>query len=114
MSTTQKLLEDHVKELADQLNVPFADWDQELAEDPEYGFTALDYIQDALDITYTFNSQRELIGATLLVAYGGPNIYIDLNDGYVKGSWGYDEARAPFGGENVQDLLEALGDLFHC
>lgn len=114
MSNTQKLLEDHVKELADQLNVPFSEWDRELAGDPDYGFTAMDYLEDVLDFTYTFNSERELIGATLLVAFGGPNIYVDLNDGYVKGSWGYDEFKAPFGGENVQDLLEALENLFHC
>lgn len=114
MTVTQRLLEYHVKNLVEQLNIPFSEWDRELADDPEYGYTAMDYLEDALDITYTFNSERELIGATLLVAYGGPNIYVDLNDCYVKGSWGYDEVKAPFGGENVEDLLEALENLFHC
>ena len=40
MSTEQARLQDHVDSIAQNLNTPWEDWDQDLAEDPDQGFTA--------------------------------------------------------------------------
>jgi hypothetical protein len=54
-------------------------------------FTAWDYLQDVYDINYTINSQRDYLGARLLVAGGGPNIWVNTKSNCVEGYWGSDE-----------------------
>ena len=49
---------------------------------------------DVLDVDYTINSRMEYKGVRLLVAFGGPNIYIDTNRGIVEGCWWTDHAEA--------------------
>ena len=74
ISTDQRLM-DHLQGLADQLAVPFEDWDTE--EYPPLDgeeFTALDYLGDVLDIAYRVRRNHELTVAELLLTHGGPNI----------------------------------------
>jgi hypothetical protein len=50
-----------------------------------------DYLANILDITYKVNSNRVYKSAELLVAFGGPNIYIDTHKREVQGYWGSDK-----------------------
>lgn len=45
------------------------------------------YISDALDVEYTLNSRKNLIGVTLYVALGGPNVWIDTRAQEVRAAW---------------------------
>ena len=50
-----------------------------------------DYLADVLDVEYTLDYSKKLIGVRLAITLGGPNIYIDTREGYVKGYWGTDK-----------------------
>ena len=107
-------IESNVLHIVDTLNNGFEGY---LVED-EHGEmqTAFDYLQDALDFNWILNSDRTLKGARLLVAFGGPNIWIDTTKGIVEGYWWQDKFVAEYdrNSEFACDLDEALQTLFNC
>ena len=59
--------------------------------------SGMEYVADALDIEYTVASDRRtMLGATITVYLGGPDIRIDTRRGIVEGFWGSDTAQAFF------------------
>lgn len=74
--------------------------------------SAYDYLEDALDIEYICNSTRECIGARILVAFGGPNIWVDTRNNIVEGAWWGERASQEF--EDNIGLNEAIIELFNC
>lgn len=115
MSTEQARLQDHVDSIARDLDMPWEEWDQDLAEDPDQGFTAWDYMQDVLDFTYELDSDRRVIGGSLLLSFGGPNIQLDLRSGRVHGHWGGNYAEAMVTNrEQLEELIDHMNDLFYC
>ena len=74
--------------------------------------TVFDYLQDALEIEYIVSSKKEYLGARVLVAFGGPNIWINTRTKTVDGYWWSDSATASFQ-DNI-GLDEALEGLFSC
>ena len=101
-------LQKHVDQIAAILTHGFGD---ELNNDGDY-MTAFDYLQDALDIEYIVNSRKEYLGARVLVAFGGPNIWVDTRRGIVEGAWWGEKATAIFQ-DNI-GLDDALSELFNC
>ena len=103
-------VESNVLHIVDTLNNGFEGY---LTEN-EYGETqtAFDYLQDVLDFNWILNSDRTMKGARLLVAFGGPNIWIDTQRGIVDGSWWSDRASASF--KDNLGLDEALSELWNC
>lgn len=74
---------------------------------------AMDYLQDALDFQFILSSDKKtLLGVRILVAFGGPNVWIDTLVGEVQGYWSSDRAVAYFG--DNQELNEALETIFYC
>ena len=71
-----------------------------------------DYISDSLDVEYTLNSSKELIGVKLWVTLGGPNIYIDTRNGEVVGHWGSDCARAWVPSEICEEITSYFEEIF--
>jgi hypothetical protein len=102
-------LQQHVQHIADTLSKGFGD--DALNNDGE-AMSAFDYLQDALDIEYIVNSKGEYLGARVLVAFGGPNIWINTRTGVVEGSWWADRADASFT-DNI-GLDDALSELWAC
>ena len=49
--------------------------------------SASDYLEDALDIQYIISSDKEYLGARVLVAFGGPNIWINTQTQTIEGYW---------------------------
>jgi len=101
-------LQNHVNSIAATLSNGFGD---ELNSDGE-PFDCYDYLQDALDIEYIVNGKGEYLGARILVAFGGPNIWVDTRRGMVDGYWWGDRASTSFT-DNI-GLDEALADLWAC
>jgi hypothetical protein len=101
-------LQQHVDQIASTLSHGFGD---ELNHDSE-SMTAFDYLQDALDIEYIINSRKEYLGARVLVAFGGPNIWVDTRKSIVEAAWWGDKAVAIFQ-DNI-GLDDALSELFNC
>ena len=57
------------------------------AEEPDHAATLID---DALDIQFIVSTNGGYMGAKILVAFGGPNIWVDTRFDEVTGSWGTD------------------------
>lgn len=108
----KKQLRDSVQNIARQLSEGFDQDDyKDYAEDGEE-FTAWDYIRDVLDINWVLNNDKTYKGARLLVAFGGPNIWIDTNLGLVEGYWWGDYAKASF--TDSVGLDDVLEELYNC
>jgi len=95
-------LKNHVQSITDKLTNPPAEGD----------FSAFDYLQDALDIEYIVNAKAEYLGARILVAFGGPNIWINTRTHTVEGAWWDGLAHATFT-DNL-GLDDALEELWNC
>jgi hypothetical protein len=102
-------LKNHVQSIADTLSNGFDL--SSMNDDGEYT-TAFDYLQDALDIEYIVNGKGEYLGARVLVAFGGPNIWVNTRTGIVEGAWWSDRAEASFT-DNI-GLDDALSELWAC
>ena len=78
----------------------------------------LKYYED-YDVRYTYNSSGELIGARVLLAGGGPNIWLDTLAEEVQGFWGTDKYVKYCGNcdsaldyfQEIQPLTKKIGDL---
>ena len=75
-------------------------------------FTSFDYLTDCLDIQWILNHDKTFKGARVLVAYGGPNIWINTATNQVEGYWWGDKCIMTFN-DNV-GLNDALCELFIC
>ena len=67
-----------------------------------------DYFDDVYDIEYRMDSEGSYRSVSLMVAYGGPNIYVDTNDSYVKLYWGSTYAEAPIS----YDISDEIDNIF--
>lgn len=113
ISTMSDKLQDHVNSIASNLTKPPLDeWNEGRDVENEGEFSAFDYLQDALDIEYIVNSKREFLGARVLVAFGGPNIWVNTRTNTVEGHWWGDSASATF--TDSIGLGDALEELFNC
>ena len=103
-------LQNHVDSVAETLSKGFEGYMQ----DNEFGETqtAMDYLQDVLDIQYIVSGKGEYLGARILVAFGGPNIWVDTQRNVVEGYWWGDYARYSF--NDYMDLDDALSELWAC
>ena len=105
---TETRLQDHVQHIANTIANGFGD---ELNCDDQE-MSAFDYLQDALDIEYIVNSKREYLGARVLVAFGGPNIWVNTRTKKVEGYWWNESASASF--DDGIGLDDALEELWSC
>lgn len=74
--------------------------------------SGFDYIQDVLDINWILDSDREYKGARILVAFGGPNIWIDTTSNTVEGHWWSDSYTDRYV-DNI-GLDDAMRELWEC
>ena len=108
MSNTNQDLLNHAQDIARRISE--ADFDR---NDDGDECSAFDYLQDALDIEYIVASDRKtLLGARVLVAFGGPNIWVNTRTNTVEGYWWGDSASATF--TDSIGLQDALEELFNC
>ena len=102
-------LQKHVEQIARNLETGFPD--EKGMDDQEFG--AFDYLQDALDIEYRVGSDGQYRSAKILVAFGGPNIWIDTGRKKIIGAWWGDYAEAEYLSDAL-DLDEACAELWNC
>ena len=102
-------LKNHVEEIARRLSEGFDSAD--LKDDGEE-MTAFDYLSGALDIEYIIDRKGNCIGGRILIAFGGPNIWIDTRRGMVDGYWWGESASASY--EDSIGLEDALEELWNC
>ena len=73
-----------------------------------------DYVADALDVEYTLNSRRELIGVRVYVTLGGPNCWIDTYSGEVVCAWGSGKESAWLASEVCEEITSYFVEFFNC
>lgn len=85
---------------------------------PECGFEhgimdGHDYLSHTLDIEYIVGSDLKYLGARVLVACGGPNIWINTRTKTVEGNWWGESAKAHFSGDamRINDFLAELWEV---
>lgn len=107
---TKEMLRNHVGEIVTKIEQGFTDEDKNYDDEP---MTAFDYLLDALDIEYIVSSKKEYLGARVLVAFGGPNIWINTRTKQVEGYWWGDSFIMPYHEDSI-GLDEALEELYNC
>lgn len=131
MSDTQAQLREHCAQIAKQIETGEFDRYCEFCGHDEFDMddggretcakckeeaapqSAMDYLSDVLDIQYIVNGKREYLGARVLVAFGGPNIWVDTQKQLVEGHWWNDSAKVSYSNDGM-GLDEALSELWGC
>ena len=101
----------HCEYIAAQINGDDETWKAD-CDEPEHA-SAYDYLNDALDIEYIVNGMGEYIAARVLVAFGGPNIWINTRNKTVEGAWWSDSATVSYYNDAI-GLDDALQELWEC
>ena len=117
--TTADDLQDIVKSIAlditngltDSEPDEFQRWHDEGQPD-EFTPSGYDYLDDVYDIEYIIDVNGNYRGAELMVAGGGPNIYVETRDNTVRGYWGGDKAQWHYV-DNI-GLDDACEELYQC
>tara|TARA_R100000315_G_C5183136_1_gene106349 strand:- start:396 stop:716 length:321 start_codon:yes stop_codon:yes gene_type:complete len=96
---------EHVKSIAKNISNPNP---EDYEDNNPNGF---DYLEDVLDIKWIIDSNGQYVGAELLVAFGGPNIWIHTRTNQVKGYWWSDNDVAEY--EDNLGLNDACEEWFN-
>ncbi len=71
--------------------------------------TAGSWMEDVYDIRYIVDREKRYMGAELMVAGGGPTIWVNLYTNEVEGYWGGDRVTKPFTDNlGLDDYLEEM------
>ena len=100
--TCEEQLRRMCKNIADGISSPEMITDEETGEKREQ--SAGDWMEDVYDIRYYVDSRKEYLGAELMVAGGGPTIWVNTWTKEVEGHWGGDRVTWAF-----QDNLDLDG-----
>jgi hypothetical protein len=92
--TCEEQLRRMCKNIADSISSPEMITDEETGEKREE--TAHDWMEGTYDIRYLVDREKRYMAAEIMVAGGGPTIWVDLWDNEVKGYWGADRVTEPF------------------
>ena len=65
-------------------------------EVPDGESPASEYMEHVYDIRYIVDREKRYYSAELMVAGGGPTIWVNLNTKEVEGYWGGDKVLEPF------------------
>ena len=74
--------------------------------DSEYGLDLNEYLNDLLDIEYTFGADGSFLGSRLLLTYGGPTIYVNTRYSTVEGYWGGDSFELSYACSELDEYVE--------
>ena len=73
-----------------------------------------DFLNDVFDIEYRCSSKKEYRSVRIMVACGGPNIYIDTADALVKLYWWSERAEYPLSYEARDAIDEWAEEYWNC
>jgi len=110
--TCEQQLRRMCKRIADDITekaiTGYNGWETDHNEDNE-GTLASRFMDHVYDIEWICHQDKSYKAARLLVAGGGPNIYVNLHTGYVEGYWGGDKVEEPFMDNiGLDDYLEEM------
>lgn len=88
---------------------------EELFAGDVYPVDVLEWLDDNVyDIEYTIGSNKEYRGVRIMIACGGPNIYLNTKSGDVELYWWNERANYPMS-RNVIDMIDSTyEEMFAC
>ena len=92
--TCEEQLRRMCKSIANGISEPEEITDEETGE--KRTESAGDWMEGVYDIRYIVDREKRYFSAELLVAGGGPTIWVNLNTMEVEGYWGGDRVTHPF------------------
>ena len=93
--TCEEQLRRMCKSIANGISEPEEITDEETGE--KRTESAGDWMEGVYDIRYIVDREKRYFSAELLVAGGGPTIWVNLNTREVEGYWGWTVLRCPSG-----------------
>ena len=94
--TSEEQLRRMCKNIADGITNPVTSNDEQEDGSVEQHGGAHAWMQDVYDIRYIVDREKRYYSAELMVAGGGPTIWVNLNTKEVEGYWGGDRVTVPF------------------
>ena len=105
--TCEEQLRRMCKNIANSISEPQEITDEETGE--KRTETAHDWMEGVYDIRYIVDREKRYFSAELLVAGGGPTVWVSLNEMEVQGYWGGDRVNVPFSDNlGLDDYCEEL------
>ena len=101
--------EQYCKNIADELK---AIYNGDITNEDNEPMTLYDYFSDVLDFEYTITSQKEYKSVKVFVTLGGPNVWIDTSDAYVRLAWGSSCEEYPISYE-VSDEIDSIFEEYY-
>lgn len=114
MNELKKYVDGIRDELKALYELDITDEEREKREESGDPCSLYDYFDDVLDIEYTIDSQGEYLGARVYVTLGGPNVWIDTCEGYVKGAWGTDREESWIPSEINDEINDIFREYYDC
>ena len=87
---------------------------EEIEDGDEEQQSLYDYFDDVFDIEYRISGGREYRSVQIMIACGGPNIYIDTGTAQVELYWWGDRASYPISYSARDEIDEYFEELFNC
>ena len=84
------------KEIAEGISNPVISNDEQEDGSVEQRGGASEWMEGTYDIRYYVDSSKRYLGAEILVAGGGPTIWVNTYTKEVEGYWGGDRVTEPF------------------
>ena len=94
--TCEQQLRRMCKDIADGITNPVTSNDEQEDGSVEQHGGAGEWMEGVYDIHYTVDREKRYMGAEILVAGGGPTVWVNLNTQEVEGYWGGDRVNVPF------------------
>ena len=105
--TCEEQLRRMCKNIADSISEPQEITDEETGE--KRTATAHDWMEGTDDIRYLVDREKRYMAAEILVAGGGPTIWVDTWENEVKGYWGADRVNIMFADNlDLDDYCEEM------
>lgn len=99
----------YCKDIAEELQ---AIYNGEVLNDDGEEMTLYDYFSDVLDFEYTIDSSKEYKSVCVWVTLGGPNVWIDTSDSYVRLAWGASREEYPLS-YYVRDEIDSIFEEYY-
>ena len=88
---------------------------EELCESDVYPVDILEWLGDNIyDVEYTIGRDKEYRGVRLMIACGGPDIYLNTRTGDVELYWWNESARYPMSSDVVDMIDSTYEEMFAC
>jgi hypothetical protein len=110
MSDLRSYCERIAEDVTKMVNDPSA-WLAENDMDEDYCYHISAWLDSVLDVEMSIGINGTYRGAKIMVAYGGPNIYVNTRTGTVDGYWGDEQASVEIPSEVCEALDEYISEI---